>query len=242
MKCYFHADANIYRNRVRTFLEYAAVPVVFLAVFMSVCLLLSLRNLMTGGLLVPVLTGICTVLFVFTLLARILIGIAEFRVRVHSKYTYIEIAKREIIVSVYAGTVPGFGTKTLLRRVVVIPFRGLVDVQMSKSGKILLKMSENAEKSELIRDYTGNSDRLGYCFKDDKFSFTEFFYNERGYKSLREVFIPPRFVNNEDIINSILEAKSRFNELPSEKIHVFEEMSFVKTRRIRKLAKEIRKN
>jgi len=193
---------------------------------------MSLHNLLHGRLLLPVITIICAVIFAFALVTRIMLEIAEHLVRVHSRYTYIEIAAKYIIISVYAGKLG----KTTLRRIVVIPFEFYESAEITKKGRILVKSA-----TEKIRDYTGNSDRLGYYFKDNELIFTEFFYNEKGFESLSELFMPQRFANNEEIIASFNAAKERFGNLPAPKPYVFEEMNHVKTRRIRELAKRIRK-
>jgi hypothetical protein len=223
----------MYRRRVRTFLEYTAVPFVFITVFMTVCLLFSLRNLMYSQFLLPLIAVICAVILGFALAARLMLATAEHKVRVHSRYTYIEIALKDVIISVYAGSLAG----TVLRRIVVIPLASLKSVQIAKNGKVQV-VADSAE----IRDYTGNSDRLGYIFKENNLQFEEFFYRESGFTRSDSLFIPNRFMNNEEIVESILAAKERFDNLEPEKPYIFEELEFVKTRRMRELAKRIRNN
>jgi hypothetical protein len=222
----------MYRKRVRTFLEYTAVPAVLIAVFLTVCLLLSLRNLMHSRLLLPAVIIIGSVIFAFTLTARVMLGIAEHRVKVHSKYTYIEIGLKDVLVSEYAGRFH----KTVLRRLIIIPLEAFQTAQITKKGQVLIKSKPGA-----IRDYTGNTDRLGYYFKDGDLVFKEFFYSQRGFDRHSQVLIPHRFNNYREIVSNIYAAKARFESLPAPKPFVHEEMSFVKTRKIREIAKRIRK-
>ncbi|MCL2037213.1 MAG: hypothetical protein FWG83_07530 [Oscillospiraceae bacterium] len=234
MKCYFHCDANIYRKKVRTFLEYTAVPVVVIAVFMTVCLLLSLRNLMNGRILFPAVASIGGVLFAFALITRVMLEIAEHRVRVHSKYTYVEVALKYVIVSLYGGSYFHKRKRVVFRRIFVIPYSQLISAQTVKD-KIRIRAEEGA-----IREYNGNSDRLGYYFKDGEIIFREFLYNERGFSLKSEILIPKRFSDNDEIVESVLVAKERFGLLPTPKSYVFEEMAFVKTKKMRDLSKKIR--
>jgi hypothetical protein len=222
---FFHCDANTYRKRLRTFLEYTALPVVLIVVLLTVCMLLSIRNLMNSGLFIPAVQIISAVIFVFTLITRIMLEVSEHRIRNHSKYTYVEIGLRDIIVSLYAGSYTHWNDKTVLRRLLVIPLSELESATATegKRGKILIKGK--------IRDYTGNSARLGYHFKDGTLFFNEFFYQETGFCALEEVFIPRRFRNAKKIVKSINFAKKRFDSLPPSKPYIFKEMAFVKNRK-----------
>jgi hypothetical protein len=238
MKYYFHCDVNMYRRRVRMFLEYTAIPALFAAVLLTVCLLLSLRNLLNSGLLLPAAAVIGGVVFAFALLARIMLEVAEHRVRVHSRYTYIEIGLKDVIVSLYAGNVNG----CVYRRLIVIPLEGFNSAE-SVSHKGRKGIVCNARG---IRDYTGNTDRLGYYFVEGELRFTEFYYNEgaessNGRFSLSDkVFIPDRFGNRGKITTSVVTAKKRYDALPPEKGYVFREMEEVRVKRIREKVKNMR--
>ena len=225
-KDFFHPDSNIYRKRVRTFLEYTVVPVVFAAVFFTVCLFLSFNNLMNNGLMLPAAVIIAGVLLVFALIVRIMLEIAENQVRTHSKYTYIEIGLKEVVVSLYAGSFTNFGEKTVLRKIFVIPLSDFHSAEVTNSEKIRIKGR--------IRSYTGNSDRLGYKFKDGNFEFSEFFYQnqfETGFCVLEQAFIPRRFLNAENIAKSINFAKKRYDSLPPEKPYVFKELPHIRAKK-----------
>jgi len=164
-----------------------------------------------------------------------MLEIAEHRVRVHSKYTYVEIGLKDVIVSLYAGSFTHWGRKTVLRRLVVIPLEEFESVRVSKNEQVLVKA-----KSAAIRDYIANTDRLGYFFKDGDFEFREYFFRERGFNAVQQVYIPRLFTDADEIAESILAAKERFDNLPSPKPYSFEEMPFVKTRKMRSLNKRLR--
>lgn len=228
MKCYFHCDANIYRKRVRVFFEYIALPVAVISVFLTVCLMLSLRNLTHSGLLLPAAGMIGTVIFVFALAARIIVGISENRISVHSKYTYVEIGLKDVIVSLYAGSYTHFGKETVLRKMFVIPLAKIETAEVTKKKQLLIKTEPPS-----IRSYLGNSDRLGYYFKDGTFCFKEFFYQESGFETLGQIVIPRKFEDMEEIANAILLAKERCGSLPPPKPYVFREMPHIKRKKAR---------
>ena len=235
MKCYFHCNVNIYRKKVRTFLEYTAVPVVSVVVFLAVCLLLSFRNLIHSQLLVPAVLIVCAVIFAFALATRIMLQIAEHRVRVHSKYTYIEMGMKDVIVSLYAGSFVHWGRVTVLRRLLLIPLDGFESAEVDGNGRVLVRT-----KTAVIRHYIGNTDRLGYYFKDGTFQFKEFYYQESGFTALERAVIPGQFGEPQAIVDSIYAAVERYENLPPPAPYVFEEMPFVKTRKIREKTKLIR--
>ncbi|MCL2070742.1 MAG: hypothetical protein FWH07_00715 [Oscillospiraceae bacterium] len=235
MKCYFHCDANMYRKRVRTFLEYTAVPIVLISVFLTLCLLLSLRNLMQSQLLLPAARIILAVIFVFALIVRIMLEVAEHKVRVHSKYTYAEIGLKDVIISLYAGSYVHRGGQTVLRRLIVIPLDKLEAANVTKKEQILITAKPSA-----IRDYIGNTDRLGYYFKDGNLKFKEFYFEECGFKSEEQFLVPRLFENAEEIVSSVFAAKERMGHLPPSKPYVFEEMSFVKARKARDKSKKMK--
>jgi len=235
MKCYFHCDANMYRKRVRTFLEYIVAPVVLIAIFLTVCLLLSLRNLMHSRLLIPAGEIICGVIFVFALISRIMIEVAERKIYAHSKYTYLEIGLKDVVVSLYAGGFTHFGEKTVLRRLFVIPLNKIEFAEICKGERLIIKTDEPC-----VREYIGNSDRLGYYFKDGVLTFKEFFFEESGFSLSQQAVVPHRFGDAEEIADSIIAAKERFGDLPPPKPYVFKEMPHVKLKKMRERTRKMK--
>ena len=235
MKCYFHCDANMYKKRVRVFLEYVVIPVVIIVVFLTVCLLLSLRNLMHGGLLIPAVEVIVLVVFVAALAARVVIGVAEHKIRVNSRYTYIEIGLKDVIISLYDGCYTSGQDDVVIRKMIVVPLGSIQSLEAVKNGKLRISTD-----GAMIRVYAGNTDRLGYYFKDGTLVFKEFFYQESGFEAVERVIVPRRFENVDEIIDSVVSAKERFHALPTAQPYVFEEMPHVKTRKIRELVKKMR--
>ena len=234
MKDFFHCDANMYRRKVRTFLEYTAAPVAFIAVFLTVCLLLSLHNLMNSGLIVPAVVIIGIVIFLFALVTRIMISVSEHLIKVHSRYTYIEIGLKDVIVSLYAGSFIHFGKKTTLRKLFVIPLDEFLTAEVcsGRKGLVLIKGK--------IRAYTGNTDRLGYYYKDGNLHFKEFYYQVSGFSELLEMVVPHRFADAYDVVETLIHAKERFDNLPAPRAYIFEEMSHVKEKRIQKRVRRAR--
>jgi len=231
----------MYRNRVRTFFEYTAAPAVFIAIFLTLCLLLSFSNLLNNpSLLIAALVIIATVVFVFALITRILLESSEHSIRAHSKYTYIEVGLKDVIVSLYAGSFVQSGEKVVQREILVIPlseFTGAKVVGYGKYKQISLKC-----KSDAIRRYVGNSDRLGYFFKEGKLEFVEFFYQEAGFKKCSRVKLPRLFGKTNSvvqIVRSIYAAKAVFDNLPPPEPYVFREARFVRERK--KLEKDLKR-
>ncbi|MCL1881724.1 MAG: hypothetical protein FWF76_06050 [Oscillospiraceae bacterium] len=244
MKNFFHCDANMYRKKVRAFFEYTAAPAVFVAIFLTICLLLSLHNLMNSGLLFPAILVVGGIIFVFSLITRILIEITEYCIRVHSRYTYIEIGLKDVIVSLYAGSYAHFGQKNVFRKIIVIPLETFVSAEIlensrknsRKNQRILIKL-----KNSKIRVYSGKSERLGYNFREGDFRFNEFYYQEgHDFKSMSEIIIPGKFGSAKTIVASIRAAKERFEVLPPENPYIFKELAFVKARKVEEKSRRLR--
>ncbi|MCL1832167.1 MAG: hypothetical protein FWG45_04550 [Oscillospiraceae bacterium] len=237
MKSYFHCDANIYRRKIRRFFEYTAAPAVFVVVFLTLCLLLSFRNLMNSGILLPAAAIIGGVVLLFAIIVRVMLEVSEHFIRTHSKYTYVEIGLKDVIVSVYAGRYPEGRERIVLRELFIIPLNVFVSAQavgtQRKGRSIIIK-------AQGIRAYVGKSSRLGYTFKEGELIFKEFFYNEAGYKRLDKMFIPRQFENIDEIIRSIYAAKENFDNLPPAPEYVFKESAYVIARKKRDKDRRLR--
>jgi hypothetical protein len=190
---------------------------------------------MDGGFLLPAVKAIGGVIFAFTLIVRIMFEITERCVRAHSRYTYVEIGLKDIIVSLYAGSFTHRRETTTLRRMFVIPLEEFEAAEIVKDGKVRV-----TAKTAAIREYVGNSDRLGYYFVEGTLHHTENYYQCWGFTATNEMFIPQKFENKIEIIKSIYSAKERFDNLPPPKPYVFKEMAFIKTRKMREIQKRMR--
>jgi len=200
VKCYFHADSNMYKRKAGTIIWYTAPPVFLAAVISGVCIWISYENLARSGLLIRAVITVCAVLFVFSVFARVLSELAETAARNDARYTYAEIGLYDVIISVYAGSYTMYGEKTVLRRLFVIPLSGLESVGADKKHKITVKGGK-------IREYAGNTRRLGYYFKNGVLKFKEPYYEENGFALITEAVIPARFGNPEKLIKRINAAK-----------------------------------
>ncbi|MCL2754268.1 MAG: hypothetical protein FWD35_00925 [Oscillospiraceae bacterium] len=230
----------MYRNRVRTFFEYTAAPAVFIAIFLTLCLILSLGNLLGSGLLISALIIIASVVFAFALITRILLEVSEHAVRVHSKYTYIEIGLKDVIVSTYAGSFMQNGQRVVLRELVVMPLSTFKSAEVVGFGTY--RTLRFRTEAQAVRRYIGNSERLGYLFREGTFEFKEFFYQERGFTS-NDTFIAPRCFGKikdlEAIVTAVYAAKALFEKISPPEPYVFKEAEFVKKRR--ELQKELKR-
>ncbi|MDR0198034.1 MAG: hypothetical protein LBI36_07460 [Oscillospiraceae bacterium] len=242
MKRYFHCDTNRYRKNLRNFIEFAVPPVFLAVVLFSVCLLLSFRNFMQGGLLFPAVAAVCGVLFAVSLAVRLLMEITERVVAARARYTYLEIGMRDIIISVYAGSFTVMGEKTVNRRLVIVPLSELRSVEIAGKrarkrgrGRVLVKA-----KNAAIREYVGNSRRLGYYFADGTLKFDEWLYEENGFRKRSVAVIPADFGGALALTRAVNLAKKRFDSLPPEKPYVFREAAFVRERKIREKLKSNR--
>jgi len=219
----------MYRRRLKHFIEYTAPPLFFIAVILTITLLLSFRNLIHQEILLHAVIIVCASIFAFTLLIRIILEVAARKTAVHARYTYIEIGLKDIIISLYAGSFAHFGERTVLRTLYVIPLKEFEEAGIVNRKKLIIKGN--------IKEYTGNDQRLGYFFKDGTFEFKEAYYESQGFKEFNELVLPALFGRVEtlkQIIDSFNAAKARFNALPPPKPYVFREMEFVKIRKIRK--------
>lgn len=187
------------------FLSFCAPPVFLGAVICGVSVWLSYGNLVHSGLLAPVIAVIVSILFAFALMARILLEITETAVENNARNTYVEISLDEVIVSLYGGSYTMYGEKTVIRRLYIIPLGGFLSASVIKNGKILVK-------AESLREYAGNSKRLGYFFVNGSFMFTEIFYEMRGFTERSEAVIPAKFGDSERVVREINAAKARFRE------------------------------
>ncbi|MDR0223366.1 MAG: hypothetical protein LBI38_07550 [Oscillospiraceae bacterium] len=243
MKRYFHCDTNKYRKRARLFFEFVVPPVFLVAIISSVCLLLGFRNFMHGGLLLPSAAAVCGAVFAVLFAARVLLEITERAVAARARYSYLEIGLKDVVISLYAGSFTVKGEKIVNRRLIVVPLSEFQSAEFAgkrakKRGKGKIRVKT---KTAAIREYTGNSRRLGYFFKDGTLKFDEWFYEEQGYRERRETAIPAVFGNAGAIMRSVSSAKKRFDSAPPPKPYEFREAPFVKERKIREKLKSGRK-
>jgi len=228
----------MYERRVRGFFETVMLPVGISSVILMICLLLSFRNLIHREMLVPAAITVCALIFVFALVAWVLLGAAARLTAVHSRYTYIEIGLRDVIVSSYAGQYVHFGERVVFRDLFIIPLDMLEEVgEVSVRGR---KKIQFVGKSDAFRGYNGNSQRLGYIFVDGVLKFTEPYYELGGGVKCDRVVIPSRFGNVSRLVKSIDDAKKRLAELPPDKPYVFREMPDVREKRIRENINKLR--
>jgi len=186
-------------------LAFAAPPVFLGAVICFVTVWLSLGNLIKSELIAPVIAVIVSILFAFSLAARILLEITERAVRNNARYTYIEISRGEVIVSLYDGGYTLYGERTVIRRLYIIPLESFESATAEKSGKITVKAAN-------IREYAGDSKRLGYYFVEGFLEMAEYFYEIKGFSEKSEAVIPAKFGDPKRIVREINAAKARFRE------------------------------
>ena len=221
MKCFFHADTEIYSNALRRALITVLVPLSGVCAFCTINIIIhydwGLSRLFAIIIAASVLLGM---VFAFSA-----VYITEKKKRRHARFTFFDIFPTGIVFSEYAGEFIRYGERIILRRLYYVPFAELESVTRDpKKSPRELTVHGN------IREYLHESDRLGYHIDEDGNAiFDTTILNVAYYNSVNEFTIKKRFGCTKRLMASILYYKGRFDNLPEKK--PFDISEFVSVRR-----------
>lgn len=220
-KYYFHADVEKYSNILHHMLVVVIMPILAICVFSTVNIVLNFGSDFSR-LLMWVIGGSVCFGMIFTFVSVYVIDKLRRR---HSRYTFLDIIPRGVILSEYAGEFTRYGERTILRRLYYIPFDKLESV--SRNPK---EAPHNIKFKGEIREYLHETDRLGYHINDDGYpEFDTVILNMSYFKLIPEVTVKNRLGNTARIEKSVLYYWEEFKNMPEKR--PFDISKFIPERR-----------
>ena len=233
MSKFFHYDTTAVKRRVAVYLLPVLTMLFLIAFIATITGILTFRFLVGSGAVRLVIGAAAAAVSAGVIYTAVLLDM-YFRCGIRdSRYTFIDIQPRYIILSLYAGDYNGILQKTdkaaTLRKLYVCPLENLREVKINKHGKVVLTADDGA-----IRPYEGCSDRLSYYFVAGKLKMSEWWHNESGFKKLSKMTVPSCFMPPMPMFKTFVRAKHMCDDIPPEKPYKFEEMPFVRMKKLRR--------
>lgn len=145
------------------------------------------------------------------------------KIRRNSRFTYIDIQEKAVILSLYGGEYRTGGERVIVRELYLMPFEEIKSIASEKNGQSII-VSGN------FRHYSMNSENLGYHIKDGEVVFDRQWLNIGGFEKVGTVRIPHLFGNPKRVSASLTEGKKHYLEIPKPKPYVFKEADFIRRR------------
>lgn len=234
MNAFFHAYTKKYNIRCRYATVLTAAPLAEICMMCVWAVLFNLRQAQSGSFLLP-LAALC----VLCCCAGLLLcwgyrAACDRAVRFNARYTYFDICAKSAVFSKFSGSYFGYGKRTVLRTLYVIPMKTFANAYLDEKKKHLILTGK-------IRVYSDESEKLGYHVVDGAVELDSWWYNEAGFTELGMLRLPMDFEHPAKIARALYETKIAFDKIPPKKPYVFREADIVKKRReLKRIAEENR--
>ncbi len=154
----------------------------------------------SDSLLISMLGAICGVIFFGMAVCFAAAELAHKKISRESRYTYVDIQEKTVVLSIYGGEHRVGGEKIIDRELYYIPFEKLNSIRPEKRGKGIILTGE-------FRCYSMNSENLGYHVKDGEVVFDREWLSIGGFERVDTVHIPPVFGSSEKLMAALNEGK-----------------------------------
>ena len=234
MDSYFHAYTKKYRTRFRYAAAITVTPLAELAMMSVWTLLFNMKRAADPSFALPLALITAGCVLAGMILCWIYYELAAYYEKRASRYTYFDIGQKTAVYSRYAGEYRHRGKRVVMRRLYVIPMKNYGSAYLDEKRRHLILTGE-------IRCYYGESDGLGYHFKDGELVFNEWWNDETNYTVTRMLKLPMDFEKPGKIAAALYEAKTAFDAIPEKKPYVFREADIVRKRKELKRIAELMK-
>lgn len=186
-------------------------------------LILNFFTARDDGLILQMLSIIFGLIFLGLFICFVTAQLGYKKIRRNSRYTYIDIQEKAVILSLYGGEYRMSGEKIIVRELYLMPFEEIKSITPEKNGHGVIL-------SGTFRRYSMNSANLGYHIKDGEIVFDRQWLNIGGFEEIKTVRIPSLFGSQKRVMDSLKEGKKHYLEIPKPKPYVFKEADFIRRR------------
>ncbi len=204
-------------------LVFAAILCVEICVAAFIVLIFNFATARNYDVIIQMLAVICGVILSGMLFCLVVSETSHKKIRMGSRYTYVDIQRKAVIFSAYGGDYRMNRERMVMRELYYMPFSDFKSLEKDKSGKHIV-VSGN------FRRYIMNSDNLGYHIKDGDVDFDRRWLNIGGFEEVQTVRIPSVFGKRDSLYESIKGAYAKFLAEPKPKPYVFKEADFIRRR------------
>lgn len=210
MKAFFEVSTKRVKRRYLFLLALCNAPSVYIFIATLLTLVLGIGKPM------PYLWSALSAMF-FALAASALICFLGFlriapALRYHKRYTYVEVADETVLFSKYLGKALDPREEAICRRLYVIPLRSVESLK--RLSKTTLCITAKGGDSFCV--YEGHAAWLSYTIFRGNVRFDNWWYNENGSTSAREVTLSADFASPTKLFRTIETAKKRQDERKAE--------------------------
>ncbi len=223
MRTFFHWNPEKLRRRERKLILVAAALCAEICVAAFFVLIFNVCTVPDRGVIFQTLSVICGALLAGLLFCLVTAAVCGRKIRLNSRYTYLDIQLQGLVYSAYAGQYRVAGERIVVRDLYYLPFRALSAVSAEADGKTILLTGK-------LRHYCMDSDNLGYHVRGGDFEFDRPYLNIGGFSEEERLRLPPVFGSTGRVLDSVNAAKKRWSELPAPKPHVFREADYIRLR------------
>lgn len=186
MKLFIHSDTSIFEKKRKKALLYILIPTYSGACFSVIFVMLNIHLSGFNKVILPLGIAMAISCMISVLLSIIITIYYGSKIKLHSKYSFIDIFYEGVVVSVFRYKYRQYGKKRIQRDLYFIKHNDIVKIK----GKNILIIEGK------IRKYSENSDRLGYHIKRGELIFDNWWLDENGFKFVDALTIPEVFGNN----------------------------------------------
>ncbi len=223
MKKYFHFRTADIQRKTYNLLIFAAVLCAEICVAAFFVLIFNFLTARNYDVIFRMLIIICGIILLGMGFCFTVWELTQKKIMRGSRYTYLDIQEKAVVLSVYGGEYGGANGKVIVRDLYYIPFETLKGIEEEKNGRGVVLTGK-------IRRYGMNSDFLGYHINDGDVVFDRQWLNIGGFSQLDTVKIPFVFGSNKRVYKSVVEGYKKFLEIPKKTPYVFKEADFIRRR------------
>ena len=234
MNRFFHAYTKKYLIRFRYAAAITVTPLAELSMMAIWTALFNMKRISEPQFVLPLALMSAGAVAAGMVLCWIYYELAVHYEKRSAKYTYFDISCKTAVFSRYAGEYTSGGRRIVIRKLYVIPLKNYGNAYLDEKRRHLVLVGE-------IRCYKGDSDALGYHFRDGELVFNKWWNDETNYTTVNMLKLPMDFERPGRIAKALHEAKEEFDAIPEKKPYVFREADIVKKRReLKKMAELMR--
>ena len=183
MSFFLHSDTKYFVRKRKKALLYTLVPTYSAAGLSVIFVLLNLHLPGFEKMIIPLFIVLGIICFICILLSLIIVLNYDEKIKLNSKYSFIDVFFQGIVISVFCYKFKQYGNNYIQRDLYFVKHEDIIGIKGKNRLKILGE----------IKKYHQNSDRLGYHIRRGELIFDSWWLNENGYTVVKEVNLPELF-------------------------------------------------